>query len=181
MLNKNDAIRIEHIKYRNDKGFIKSSRKIYVFICVYCKKEEIRPEEKYLKKHSGKCKFCTHKGIPYLAGFNYFKNAVLRTNKKRKKQKSFNLTFSDFLKFVEIKKCHYCNKPIKWVEHTGKGQHRCNLDRKDSNIGYSVDNCVVCCKECNILKGEGFSYEEFKAVVSLLDKMRNNSFIFKDL
>lgn len=98
----------------------------------------------------------------------------MRTNKRRKKQKSFELTFEEFMSFVEIKNCHYCNDLIKWVKHTGNGQHRYNLDRKNSNLGYSIENCVVCCKACNYMKGSEFSYEEFKEVVLLLHRFRGN-------
>ena len=69
------------------------------------------------------------------------------------------------LDFTKINNCHYCGDDILWVKHTGTGQHRYNLDRKDSNKGYSKDNCVVCCKKCNYMKGSEFSYEEFKEIV----------------
>lgn len=26
------------------------------------------------------------------------------------------------------------------------------IDRLDSNIGYNIENCVTCCKQCNIMK-----------------------------
>lgn len=173
MLNINNAIKVEKVKYAA------SSRTVYTFICIECKKNTIRAETKYLSKHSGKCKYCAHKGTPYKSSYNHLKDGVRRTNLKRKKQKSFNLTFEEFLSFVEIKNCHYCNNPIDWVKHTGLGQHKYNLDRKDSNKGYSVDNCVVCCKQCNYMKGSEFTYEEFKEVTKLLDNMRNGNFIKK--
>ena len=34
-----------------------------------------------------------------------------------------------------------------------------NLDRKDNSIGYSKNNCVVCCSTCNYIKGDKFTYE----------------------
>lgn len=134
---KTPPLRIEKIK----------NRKVYIFNCFECGKNEIRPEHKYLKKQ------------------------------KRRKQKSFNLTFNEFLEFTKIKNCHYCNSPIKWVKHTGKGCYRYNLDRKDSSKGYSKQNCVVCCKRCNYMKGSEFSYKEFKEVVKLINTMRNGDFI----
>ena len=35
------------------------------------------------------------------------------------------------------------------------------IDRKDSNKGYSADNCVSCCFLCNKLKSNFFTEKEF--------------------
>jgi hypothetical protein len=48
------------------------------------------------------------------------------------------------------KPCHYCGCDI---ETTG-------LDRKDSSKGYTPDNVVPCCWDCNLMKGTKL-YEEF--------------------
>lgn len=153
--------------------------RVYIFDCFECKKHEIRPEEKYLKKHSGKCRFCVHKGIPYKSSYNHLKDGVARTNKRRRKQKSFNLSFEEFLEFTKQKNCHYCNSEIHWVKHTGSGQHKYNLDRKDSSLGYSKENCVVCCKRCNYMKGSEFSHDEFIQVVELIDRLRGGKFKYE--
>jgi hypothetical protein len=174
MLDINNVKRIEKIK--QSQGYYR----VYVFDCINCKINEIRSSKTYLKSHSGKCIYCTHKGTPFKSSFNHLKDSVARTNQKRKKFKEFGLTFEDFLEFVKIKNCHYCNSPIQWVEHTGKGQHKYNLDRKDSNLGYIKTNLVVCCWRCNQMKGSQFSYEEFKAVVNLLNSMRNGSFKWRE-
>jgi hypothetical protein len=167
-LNPSNAILCERRVYNN------SSCYVYHFKCIECKDNIIKVERKYLKNTSGKCRFCSHKGVPFLGTYNYFIDSVKRTNSKRKKQKEINLSFEEFLDFTKINNCHYCNKKLIWNKHVSKGNHRTNLDKKDSNKGYSKDNCVVCCKECNYIKGNHFSYEEFLEVVKLLDKMRGN-------
>jgi hypothetical protein len=44
----------------------------------------------------------------------------------------------------------------------GKATSRAyQLDRKDNALGYSVDNCVVCCHRCNDAKSNGYDYEEW--------------------
>jgi hypothetical protein len=48
--------------------------------------------------------------------------------------------------------CHYCGGEL---PKTGGG-----LDRKDSQIGYTFNNCVPCCEYHNRLKGEHLTYEE---------------------
>jgi len=166
MLDISKAIKIEKKQYGT------SYTTIYTFKCSCCD-NTIRSETKYLKKHTGKCRFCAHKGIPHLSTYNHFKDGVLRTNIKRNKQKEFNISFEEYIEFTKIDKCHYCNKNVNWQAHTGSGNYRYNLDRKDSNVGYIKDNLVVCCKECNYMKGAHFSYEEFIEVIKLLKIMRN--------
>jgi hypothetical protein len=34
-----------------------------------------------------------------------------------------------------------------WIKCSG-------IDRVDSNKGYTIDNCVPCCKTCNLAKAE---------------------------
>jgi hypothetical protein len=34
------------------------------------------------------------------------------------------------------------------------------LDRIDNKIGHTIDNCVPCCKECNIARMDNFTHEE---------------------
>lgn len=79
----------------------------------------------------------------------------------------YNLTYEEFLEFVKIKNCHYCNKPIEWIAF-GQKVSRYNLDRKDNTLGYTKNNCVVCCWECNNAKGNKFSYEDFYAISQIL-------------
>lgn len=171
MLYEKDAIKYEHVKYKT------TSSHVYTFICTECGDHETKVERKLLKSATGRCRFCAHKGIPFKSSYNHLKDGVERTNAKRKKQKEFNLTFEEFMEFVQTKECHYCNKTIKWVKHAGTGRYRYNLDRKDSNSGYSKSNCVVCCKECNLMKNAWFSYEEFLEIIKLVDKMRDGNLI----
>ena len=71
-----------------------------------------------------------------------------------------DLTYEEFLKFVDIKNCHYCGCSLHWQEWADRvGAY--NLDRKDNTRGYSTDNCVVCCKRCNFGKGDRYSYDEW--------------------
>lgn len=61
--------------------------------------------------------------------------------------------------------CYYgCGNP---VAETGSG-----LDRLNCDVGYTKENCVPCCKFCNILKGTLLSEEEQKAVVETLKNLR---------
>lgn len=83
-----------------------------------------------------------------------------------------SLTYEDFLEFVKIKNCHYCNAPIEWIEYNGTVGY--NLDRKNNNVGYKKENCLVCCKVCNCMK-HTLTYEMFfDKVLHIYNKMREN-------
>lgn len=57
----------------------------------------------------------------------------------------FDLTYDQYIKIVHDP-CYYCN-----ITDSSKGFN--GIDRKNSDIGYIIDNCVSCCKMCNKLKG----------------------------
>jgi len=63
--------------------------------------------------------------------------------------------------------CYYCagSLPIK-----GYG-----LDRKESNKGYTTQNCVPCCSFCNDLKGNILTAQETRIVMSVLNRMRGRT------
>jgi len=59
--------------------------------------------------------------------------------------------------------CYYCGSPPKTVVKNlrGNGDYiYTGIDRIDNSKGYTVDNCVPCCKYCNYSKGNR-SKEEF--------------------
>jgi hypothetical protein len=79
-----------------------------------------------------------------------------------------SLSFDDF-KELRIKPCHYCGNYI------GDGGY--GLDRKDSNLGYTLENIVPCCRECNITKMDKLSYEEMLNLI----QFRNESKIAENM
>lgn len=52
--------------------------------------------------------------------------------------------------------CHYCDKEL----GTGRKLNGCTIDRKDNGRGYSLDNMVLACNQCNITKGSWFSCKQ---------------------
>lgn len=56
----------------------------------------------------------------------------------------FNLTIQEYASLVK-KPCCYCGT----IQERGFN----GLDRKDSSIGYSIENCESCCQICNYMKG----------------------------
>lgn len=81
---------------------------------------------------------------------------LLLHNRKKGKY-TIDLTLSEYTELANCKECHYCDAPIDWL---GKSSAY-YLDRKDNTIGYSSDNCVVCCPRCNMAKGNRFTYNQW--------------------
>lgn len=71
-------------------------------------------------------------------------------------------------KFRELTKgnCYYCNAvPNRVFTNSGlcKSSYTSNgIDRVDNAVGYTVENCVTCCKVCNGMKSN-YSHDEFIA------------------
>lgn len=65
------------------------------------------------------------------------------------------LTLEQFCTIVS-KPCAYCGDQPKLAGYVGKKYMRMainGVDRVDNSKGYLVDNCVPCCKWCNVAKG----------------------------
>ena len=82
----------------------------------------------------------------------------------KKRKISFGLTFEELKEFTKTDKCHYCGGQVKWFPHSNDWRNgfvkRYNLDRKTNSVGYTKENCVVCCGVCNAMKSDR-SKEEF--------------------
>ena len=83
-----------------------------------------------------------------------------------------DITYEDFLSFVTEKVCHYCGAGVHWQEFIGIPMPY-NLDRMNNDLGYSKDNCVVCCARCNRGKGSKFSYKEWYEMTRYFREQKN--------
>jgi hypothetical protein len=74
--------------------------------------------------------------------------------------------------FEDISKrpCCYCDGSLD--KDSGWGSH---IDRINNDIGYTYENSVSCCDFCNRIKQDLLSYEENKAVIKLIVKMRSEN------
>lgn len=93
---------------------------------------------------------------PYEWLYNRFVKGAQRVNRE------VSLTYDEFVEFTTLTKCHYCGTDIHWAKHetSEKKSDAYNLDRKNNDVGYTKDNCVVCCFLCNLIKGKTLSYNE---------------------
>ena len=73
----------------------------------------------------------------------------------RKKVMEFELTKEQF-RTITSQLCYYCGiEPLQVYSKGGTtyGPYTYNgIDRVDNNRGYTIDNCVACCGDCNKMK-----------------------------
>lgn len=80
-----------------------------------------------------------------------------------KKGREWTITRAEFYTLV-AQACHYCDGKL---SPTTTG-----LDRADSSLGYTIDNVVPCCRDCNTMKSNILSKEEMLACMALILNMR---------
>jgi hypothetical protein len=90
---------------------------------------------------------------------------------------SFDLSVERFGELTK-QNCFYCGSEPARVFRTVNptGDYICNgVDRLDSSKGYTYENCVPCCKTCNLMKLE-MSVDEFiaacRSVVNHFDSVK---------
>ena len=167
MLRKEDAIRTQ----KRVKG--KNRYYLHVFNCTGCG-NELFIQGQSLHRHSGKCMRCGHLGVPYMFIYNELLN-------HKRRDTEVKITFEEFLDLIKKPECHYCGVPLQYKEHSkvwNKNNSRAHqLDRKNNDIGYEKNNLVPCCWECNRLKSNRFTYEEFIQLSPILKKIQNDKII----
>lgn len=94
------------------------------------------------------------KDYKILAKFKEYKRGC------EKRGLNFDLSFDEFKTYWRSK-CFYCGGEIETI----------GLDRVDNNRGYSNDNIVSCCWDCNRLKGDMNQKEFLDKIKSISDKL----------
>lgn len=121
---------------------------------------------------------CYRREYQRLKPYEWMYNAILRT--AQRKNHLNTMSYDDFLTFIDIDKCHYCNHDIQWSKYQFKKNRTLadvngyKLDRKDNTIGYIKENCVVCCSLCNMVKGKLLSYDEMLIVGKNITEVYRN-------
>lgn len=110
------------------------------------------------------CKTSEYKSKISLPNNKGLKNKVLYTYKKNAKDRNitFKLNFSDFDNLI-LSNCFYCGSvpSNKTKHHKSKKVLLYNgIDRKNNEEGYTIANCISCCKICNRAKNNS-TYTEF--------------------
>jgi hypothetical protein len=149
-----------------------STYKTFTFECVDCG-NDIKSQQSQLKTHSGKCKKCTQKKRPYEHILNELIHSCLT-----KTNHFIDLNYEDFVSIIENSNCHYCNKKLEFNKHTRDENSNYvsrayQLDRKDNSLGYTKENVVPCCWNCNRIKSDIYSYEDFMKLSPILKEIHN--------
>lgn len=159
MIKKSNFIRIDKYYPPNKNGGRKNQ---YIYKCNNCPNEVKIKDRKRFKTATGLCSSCNAKNLQpkaiesiKLRSFEATFNRLIDSSIKR--WIKLELTYEQFLKFIEQKQCHYCFTKIIWDERSSVY----NLDRKDNKGPYSKENLVVCCGKCNKGKREIYTYEEW--------------------
>ncbi len=100
-----------------------------------------------------KRKAAGHSGRTYL--LNHYKAGA------KKRRLEWNLS-PDLFGVLTSSSCHYCGALPKQVVTCGRNEDARNhsryvfngLDRVDSRRGYTPDNVVACCGDCNLIKSD---------------------------
>lgn len=89
---------------------------------------------------------------------------------------AFTLTLNDLRRLCKRATCYYTGQ--RFISES-KSPRKPTLDRKDSKIGYTKENTVMCCYWVNKVKGMLFENEssaihtDVKTMMKLLKKMEN--------
>lgn len=145
-------------------SLLQSGKNRNTFCCEKCRKDKLSAwakdaKIKYKNPIEGKCSILCS---------NYRSRA-------KKKGLEFTLTFEQFMNMT-TSNCHYCGlEPNKCRQDRAKSRMGISrvlfngIDRIDSLGGYTLDNCVPCCEDCNKAK-RNLSYDDF---LSLVERIYN--------
>ena len=170
-LRKENIIRVEEYMSPSRQNTGRKPIKKYIFKCKTCSNETKSIKSRF-RKHSGLCVACSARKIlpkalakrrlrPKEALYNRLKDSA-----KIRQHDAKVLSYKEFLEFVKINYCHYCDNKVYWDKASTY-----NLDRKDNNKWYEKENLVVCCGDCNYTKGNRFTYEEFMLISPILKRI----------
>lgn len=162
-------------------------------VCTKCGRIQMQSVPNMKKHKKDTCYYCEHpnaqrnpkssgrrKGVNLLPIderiYNYYSSRIIQQNSKgSRKYKDWKLTVDDFSSLIH-QPCYYCGKHPSSDNMWNKGAQRISsdeevfingIDRIDSSKGYTIDNCVSCCKICNRMKSD-LSVAEFMNHIKIL-------------
>lgn len=62
------------------------------------------------------------------------------------------LTLEQYAQVIAVGICFYCSRPLPEFGH--------GVDRKDNSSGYTPENSLPCCAECNEIKRDKLTFDE---------------------
>jgi hypothetical protein len=110
----------------------------------------IQNQQEYLEKQASNAKRWRENNPEKQQQFNNARNNSIQCQYKvymgvaKRKNLAFEITPEDYETTVKMV-CYYCH------ETNEKGFN--GLDRINQRLGYTIENCVSCCSQCNYMKG----------------------------
>lgn len=169
---------IEFIGYKK-RGNRDSEYPYYKCKCNFCGSEynSFIENLKDIRKSGVSCKKCSnvqHREYEAMSAQDAQVSIVYSNYKSRAKSKNleFTLTKDEFFKLVRSN-CHYCNQEpnkirLDRVKSRREGyDSSClmnGIDRINSNKGYTIDNSLPCCEDCNKAK-RNLEYDDFLKLI----------------
>lgn len=142
-------------------------------VCGDCR--ELKPLEEFPSHGKGRkywyCYVCHRKKM--LAISHTIHDRFMRSKRRAEKKLNVEWSLSED-RYGELVKlpCHYCGGPL--------GISGVGLDRKENNVGYTNDNALPCCKRCNVVKNDYFSYDEMMLLSPVLFAIREKRNIIEE-
>jgi hypothetical protein len=148
-----------------DFAYSAKSRAYYFTECITCGAGSIRRMD-HIKTNPEYCNKCKEKRTakPKVQSVINSLYSGCRTNANCRNI-SFTITKEFFTEIIS-QNCFYCGqKPIetqfsKSLNRTDTKFLHNGVDRLDSKLGYTIENCVSCCGMCNLMKNK-FSVKDF--------------------
>lgn len=153
-----------------DSKFCKSRKTFYICLCD-CGNKSIVESSALRKTKSCGCISKERKSIEENLERQIFHSY---NGSARKRGYIFELTRDQVSSLINSN-CVYCgkgkNNPVKNVHRLEESRLFNGIDRVDNTKGYSINNCVPCCKNCNLAKYTR-TQEEFLEWVDTIAKFR---------
>lgn len=161
-------------------------RKARKFLCKCdCGNEVIVHGKAVIKGNTKSCgcyrkKVCINNVVPYRPKPNILsweERLFIKHKQNCKSRKIENLLINnEFINLIQ-KDCFYCgDSPMNLYKDIREGSftHKSyqGIDRLDSNRGYSLDNCVPCCKHCNWAKHNQNIKVFYEQIVKIYNKLK---------
>lgn len=142
---------VDHIDYITRESGKKTEYRVYYKVqCVNCQRISVKLYNKTNWKSYKGCNYC-------ISDFNSKalnkKQSYYKLNAKNRNL-SWELTSQEFYTLV-TQPCKYCGQ----ISNIEKEEFN-GIDRIDSSKGYTIDNCVPCCTQCNTMKLD-YTLEDF--------------------
>jgi len=134
--------------YRNKRGEVQ-----WVCMCD-CGKEKTISGASLRNGNTRSCGCLLRRWPSHILPVTVHKFSTYQTGAK-KKGREFTLTVDEFQELI-LQPCYYCGVEPSNVHVTSRGveSYYSGIDRVDSRGGYTSDNVVPCCKECNYAKSD---------------------------